>query len=134
MSREAQKVLCDLEALRFPVVTAINGNCLGGGLELALATTYRVAADDSYQIGLPEVQLGVIPGAGGTQRLPRLIGLTAALEMILAGKRVRPARALKLGIVDEIVPPELTVTSLSESTWARRSAWWPMPTSAGRAS
>jgi 3-hydroxyacyl-CoA dehydrogenase/enoyl-CoA hydratase/3-hydroxybutyryl-CoA epimerase len=105
ISRQAQKLLSDLESLPFPVVTAINGNCLGGGLEVALAATYRICADDNYQIGLPEVQLGLLPGAGGTQRLPRLIGLTSALDMILSGRRLRPARALKAGVVDEVVPP-----------------------------
>lgn len=115
ISRGGQKLLAELEALPFPVVTAINGHCLGGGLETALATTYRIAADDNYQIGLPEVQLGLLPGAGGTQRLPRLIGLTSALDLILTGRRVRPARALKLGIVDEVVPTDRLLERASKA-------------------
>jgi 3-hydroxyacyl-CoA dehydrogenase / enoyl-CoA hydratase / 3-hydroxybutyryl-CoA epimerase len=107
ISREAQILFDRLERLKFPTVVAINGNCLGGGLELALATGYRLASDDRYTIGLPEVQLGVIPGAGGTQRLPKLIGLKAALDLILAGKRIKPSAALKQGVVDEVVPASL---------------------------
>lgn len=89
-----------------PVVAAIHGPCLGGGLELALACGERVSSDDERktQFGQPEVQIGVIPGAGGTQRLPRLIGITAALDLILTGRRIRPSRAKRLGLVDEVVP------------------------------
>ena len=89
-----------VETLPKPVVAAIHGACLGGGLELALACHYRVASDHpKTQLGLPEVQLGVIPGAGGCQRLPRLIGLRAALDMILTGKSERAAKALRIGLV-----------------------------------
>jgi 3-hydroxyacyl-CoA dehydrogenase/enoyl-CoA hydratase/3-hydroxybutyryl-CoA epimerase len=88
-----------------PVVAAIHGACLGGGLELALAASMRICSDSpKTQLGLPEVQLGLIPGAGGTQRLPELIGLAAGLQMIVAGKPIRPHKARKLGLVDEIVP------------------------------
>lgn len=88
-------------------VAAIHGTCLGGGLELALACTYRVASDDaSVQLGLPETQLGILPGFGGTQRLPRLVGLTAAVELILTGKRLDGKRAEKLGLVDRVAPVE----------------------------
>src|SRR5207302_8463702 len=88
-----------------PVVAAIHGPALGGGLELALACASRIASDDRRtQLGQPEVQLGVIPGAGGTQRLPRLIGIAQALDLILTGKSVRAAKARKLGLVDEVVP------------------------------
>lgn len=107
LSQEGQRLFARLENLKFPTVCAINGNCLGGGLELALATNYRLASDDNFTLGLPEVQLGVIPGAGGTQRLPKLIGLQAALELILSGKKLRPAGALKQGVVDEVVPASL---------------------------
>ncbi len=108
MSRAAQGVFNRLEELPFPTVVAIHGVCLGGGLEMSLATTYRlVSEDEKSQIGLPEVQIGLLPGAGGTQRLPRLIGLPAALDMILTAKRVRPRAAKKLGLVDEVVPQEL---------------------------
>src|SRR3989442_695590 len=90
---------------RKPVVAAIHGAALGGGLELALACTYRIASDDRRtQLGQPEVQLGLIPGAGGTQRLPHLIGIAQALDLILTGKSVRAQKARKLGLVDEVVP------------------------------
>jgi 3-hydroxyacyl-CoA dehydrogenase/enoyl-CoA hydratase/3-hydroxybutyryl-CoA epimerase len=94
-----------LDAFEKPVVAAINGACLGGGLEWALACDYRIATDNpKTSLGLPEVQLGLIPGAGGTQRLPRLIGAQAALDLILTGKSLKPKKALKLGVVDEVVP------------------------------
>src|SRR3954466_1021770 len=107
LARGGQQAMQRLEDLgkRKPVVAAIHGPALGGGLELALACTYRIASDDrKTQLGQPEVQLGLIPGAGGTQRLPPLIGIAAALDMILAGNPVRAARARKLGLVDEVVP------------------------------
>jgi 3-hydroxyacyl-CoA dehydrogenase/enoyl-CoA hydratase/3-hydroxybutyryl-CoA epimerase len=105
LSRKAQAGFDRLEAYPKPVVAAIHGACLGGGLELALACHYRLAADDPRtQLGLPEVQLGIIPGAGGTQRLPRLIGIAAALDLILAGKSVKARKAGKLGLADEVVP------------------------------
>jgi 3-hydroxyacyl-CoA dehydrogenase / enoyl-CoA hydratase / 3-hydroxybutyryl-CoA epimerase len=95
-----------LEALPCPTVAAIHGACLGGGLELALACRYRVASEHpKTRLGLPEVQLGLIPGLGGTQRLPRRIGLTAALALILTGRPVDPRRALRLGLVDEVCHP-----------------------------
>jgi 3-hydroxyacyl-CoA dehydrogenase/enoyl-CoA hydratase/3-hydroxybutyryl-CoA epimerase len=88
-----------------PVVAAIHGACLGGGLEFALACGYRVATNHAKtQLGLPEVQLGILPGAGGCQRLPRLIGARAALDIILAGRVERAEKAFRLGIVDELVP------------------------------
>ncbi len=108
LSRKAQAGFDRLAAFPKPVVAAIHGACLGGGLELALACHYRVAASDpKTSLGLPEVQLGLLPGAGGTQRLPRLIGIAAALDLILAGKSVKARKALKLGLVDEAVPPPL---------------------------
>jgi len=88
-----------------PVIAAINGNCLGGGLETAMACHYRVAAK-GVNLGQPEVQIGLIPGAGGTQRLPRLIGLPNALEMIVAGKPIKAEKAYSRGLVDEIVDQE----------------------------
>ncbi len=91
-----------------PSVCAVDGVCLGGGLELALACGYRLVSDNpGTQLGLPEVQLGLIPGAGGTQRLPRLIGFTESLELILTGKKVRPKKARKLGLADEVVPVQI---------------------------
>lgn len=92
--------------LPFPTVAAIHGPCLGGGLELALACRYRVATSGSKtKLGLPEVQLGLIPGLGGTQRLPRLIGVPSALDLILTGRQLDARRAQKLGLVDEICHP-----------------------------
>lgn len=108
MSSQAQEVFGKLDDLPFPTVVAIDGVCLGGGLELALACSYRLITDTpATQLGLPEVQLGLIPGAGGTQRLPRLIGFTEALELILTGKKVRPRKAFKLGLADELVPVQI---------------------------
>lgn len=90
-----------------PTVAAINGDCLGGGFELALACRYRVAADDgAISIGLPEVKLGILPAWGGTTRLPRTIGLRAALPILLAGKTMPPRKALRAGLIDETVRPE----------------------------
>src|ERR1700676_2237677 len=86
-----------------PVVAAIHGYALGGGLETALACHYRIAVP-SAKVGLPEVQIGILPGAGGTQRLPRLVGPKAALELITSGRHVPAEEAHKLGIVDELVP------------------------------
>ena len=92
-----------LETTGKPVVAAINGSALGGGLEIALACHHRVAIDDvSIQLGLPEVTLGLLPGGGGTQRLPRMIGLEAAFPFLMEGKKVNPKAALKAGIVDEL--------------------------------
>jgi len=94
-----------IEAGPKPFIAAINGNCLGGGLETAMACHYRVAAE-GVNLGQPEVQIGLIPGAGGTQRLPRLIGLPNALEMITTGKPIKAERALQRALVDEVVPGE----------------------------
>jgi 3-hydroxyacyl-CoA dehydrogenase/enoyl-CoA hydratase/3-hydroxybutyryl-CoA epimerase len=108
LSREGQLFLDRVAASKKPVVVAIHGACLGGGLELALACHYRVATDDPKTVlAAPEVQLGIIPGAGGCNRLPRVVGLRAALEMILTGKNVRASRALRMGLVDELVPPPI---------------------------
>src|SRR6266581_3550957 len=83
---------------------AINGHCLGGGLEIALCCDFRIAAEGGYKIGLPEVTLGLLPGTGGTQRLPRLIGRQKALELMLRGVTLSPQAAKDAGIVDELVP------------------------------
>ena len=105
--RAGQGVLDRLERLPCPTVAAIHGFALGGGLELALACRYRVAAEeDKLSLGLPEVQLGLHPGFGGTVRAPRLIGARAALDLMLTGKPVRARRALELGLVDRLVPRE----------------------------
>ena len=107
LSRGGQQAMQRIEDLgkRKPIVAAIHGPALGGGLELALACTYRIATDDKKtQLGLPEVQLGLLPGGSGTQRLPALIGIAQALDIMLAGKSVKASKARKLGLVDEVVP------------------------------
>lgn len=106
--RDGQTVFERIARLPIPTAAAINADCLGGGLELALACTTRVAVNDgSVSIGLPEVKLGILPGWGGTVRLPRLIGLPRALPLLLTGKTLPPRKALKAGIVDEVVRPEV---------------------------
>jgi len=96
-----------------PIIAAIRGFALGGGLELALACDIRIAAEDA-QLGLTEINLAIIPGGGGTQRLPRLVGRGKALEMILTGGRVPAAEALRIGLVERVVPvAELMPTALS---------------------
>ena len=108
LSRLGQALMDRVERMRTPIVAAINGACMGGGLELALACAYRIASENPKTLlALPEVQLGLIPGAGGTQRLPRLVGLRGALDMILTGKNVRPKKALQTGLVDEVVHPAI---------------------------
>jgi 3-hydroxyacyl-CoA dehydrogenase / enoyl-CoA hydratase / 3-hydroxybutyryl-CoA epimerase len=108
LSFEGQATVSRLETFQKPIVAAIHGACLGGGLEVALACHYRIASDHPKTVlGLPEVQLGLIPGAGGCQRLPRLIGARAALDMILTGKTERASKAYRLGLVDEVVPASI---------------------------
>ncbi|HEY3280221.1 MAG TPA: fatty acid oxidation complex subunit alpha FadJ [Gemmatimonadales bacterium] len=108
LSADGQELLDRVARFAKPVAVGVHGACLGGGFELALACHYRVATDHpETQIGLPEVQLGILPGAGGCQRLPRLVGVRAALDMILAGKSERAAKAYRLGMVDELVPPPI---------------------------
>ena len=104
MCRRAHQVL-DRFAAEAPLfVAAIAGHALGGGYEIALACDIRVAAEGRYRIGLPEVTLGLLPGTGGTQRLPRLIGRGRALELMTTGRTVTPAEAERLGMVDRLVP------------------------------
>src|SRR5260221_3071401 len=99
-----QRVFAQLEALPCPTVAAIQGFALGGGLELALACRYRVAVGDArLSLGLPEVQLGIHPGFGGTVRAVRLLGVRAAMELMLTGKPLRADRALAVGLVDRLV-------------------------------
>ncbi|MDD5542421.1 MAG: fatty acid oxidation complex subunit alpha FadJ [Acidobacteriia bacterium] len=108
LSRYGQRVLQKIEDLKFPVVAAIHGACLGGGMELALACHYRISTDDKKTLlGQPEVQLGLLPGAGGTQRLPRVAGLKNAIEIATSGRNYRPRQALKKGLVHEVVPSPL---------------------------
>ena len=108
LSRDGHALLERLEKLKTPIVAAISGACLGGGLEAALACAYRVGADTPKTVfGLPEVQLGLIPGGGGTQRLPRLVGLEAGLDMILTGRNIRARKALQMGLIHELVHPAI---------------------------
>ncbi len=102
-----QRVFNRLEALAVPTVAMIHGACLGGGYEMALACDYRIATPDKVtRLGLPETQLGIVPAWGGTVRLPRIVGVPTALKVILKGKRVSAREALRLGMVDEVVPRE----------------------------
>jgi enoyl-CoA hydratase/carnithine racemase len=100
----ANEAMAKFESTPKVVVAAIGGHCLGGGLEMALCCDFRVAAEGSYRIGLPEVTLGLLPGTGGTQRLPRLIGRQKALDLMLTGRTLVPQEALAAGIVDAVVP------------------------------
>jgi len=105
LSTDGHRIFNKIENLNKPVVAAIHGTCLGGGVELSLACSGRVASDSpKTRLGLPEVQLGVLPGGGGTQRLPRLVGIAPSLDMMLTGKQLFPKQAKKLGLVDEVVP------------------------------
>jgi len=109
----------DLEAIPKPVIAAINGYALGGGLEVALAADFRFVARDA-KLGLPEIRLGIIAGAGGTQRLPRLVGLARARELVYSGRHVGAEEALGMGLVDRVAPPaDVYPTALREATrWA----------------
>src|SRR5438552_3632278 len=108
LSADGQDLLERVARFPKPVAVGIHGACLGGGLEFALACRYRVASDHpKTQLGLPEVQLGILPGASGCQRLPRLIGARAALDIILAGRSERAPKAFRLGMVDELVHPAI---------------------------
>jgi 3-hydroxyacyl-CoA dehydrogenase/enoyl-CoA hydratase/carnithine racemase len=102
---ENNRFLNSIEQGPKPVIAALNGNCLGGGLEIAMACHYRIAAQ-GIQVGQPEVQIGLIPGAGGTQRLPRLVGLPDALQMIATGQAISSDEGLKKGCIDEVVSRE----------------------------
>ena len=114
----------EIEKSKKPFVAALNGTALGGGYEIALACHRRIAADNPrLQIGLPEVTLGLVPGAGGTQRLPRMIGVKRALPLLLEGRKVGAAKALELGLVDEVVP--------SASLLARAREWLQQQVGAG---
>lgn len=135
LSREGQALMDRAERLRTPIVAAIHGACLGAGLELALACAHRVASDDPKTVlALPEVQLGLIPGAGGTQRLPRAVGLRAALDMILTGKNVRAKRALQSGLVHEVVHPAiLREVAMARARTFAEGGHPPRPTRSGGA-
>lgn len=106
MVRYAHEVLMRIARTPKIFIAAINGHALGGGLEIALACDLRFAAEGEYRLGLPEVTLGLLPGNGGTQRLPRLIGRSKALDLMITGRTVSPQEALELGIVDRVFPAD----------------------------
>jgi enoyl-CoA hydratase len=104
-ARRGQEVFRSIETCGKPVIACINGFALGGGCELAMACTMRLASETA-RLGQPEVKLGLIPGYGGTQRLPRLVGQPMALKLLLTGEMIGAAEALRIGLVDEVVPAE----------------------------
>lgn len=108
-ARRGQAVFRLIETGGKPVIACINGFALGGGCELAMACTLRLASETA-RLGQPEVKLGLIPGYGGTQRLPRLVGQSAALRLLLTGEMIGAAEALRIGLVDEVVPAERLMT------------------------
>lgn len=123
-ARDSSKLLHSMmeQITRLPITTvaAIDGTCLGGGLELALCFDYRIASDaKSTKLGVPEVQLGILPGGGGTQRIPRLIDLPSALDLMLTGKQLSAQRAKKVGLVDAVVLPEILLKTAHQ--WAAKS-------------
>lgn len=105
VAADGQKIFLSIERLGKPVIAAINGFALGGGMELALACTFRTASKNA-KLGLPEITLGIIPGYGGTQRLPRLVGRGQALEMILTGGMMDASEAHRIGLVNHVYEPE----------------------------
>ena len=110
LSRHGHMVFDQMEKFPKPIIAAINGPCLGGGLELAMACHARICSDSpKTALGVPEVQLGLLPGGGGTQRLPKLVGIQKALDMMLTGKQLRAKQALKIGLVDDVVPNTILV-------------------------
>lgn len=116
LSRRAQAAMDQIRTLDVPVVAAIAGSCLGGGLELALACDRRIAADDdATEFGFPEVQLGLLPGAGGTQYLHRTIGVRAALDLMLKGDTRSPVEAERIGLVDDVVHPAILLDTAVEA-------------------
>ena len=122
LSKQGHEVFAEIENLSFPVVAAIHGSCLGGGLELAMACHMRICSDSAKtMLGLPEVMLGLLPGSGGTQRLPRLVGIASALDMMLTGKQLRPKQALKQGLVHNVVPNSILLDAAIKLAKAGKS-------------
>ena len=129
LSRQGQEVMAYIAALPFPVVAAIHGACLGGGLELALACDARICTlDEKTRLGLPEMQLGLLPGTGGTQRLPRLIGVSQALTLMLSGKTLRAGQARRLGLVDDAVPQAILLQTALEQVVKGKNPQRSLPT------
>ncbi len=124
------EVIDRIEASPKPVVAAINGLALGGGLEVALGCHYRVASKSVTQLGLPEVKIGILPGAGGTQRLPRVIGVEAALDLIVSGNPTVAASALKVGLVDELADGDVVAAGIAYARKLVADGKGPRPTSA----
>jgi enoyl-CoA hydratase len=112
-AQRGQTVFRLIETCGKPIIACINGFALGGGCELAMACTLRLASE-SARMGQPEVKLGLVPGYGGTQRLPRLVGQSAALRLMLTGEMIGAAEALRIGLVDEVVPPERLMARAKE--------------------
>lgn len=108
--RDLDVVFRRIETMPKPVIAAINGLAMGGGFELTLACDIRVAEEGDYEVGLPEIKIGILPGAGGTQKLARLVGMPRALEMAMRGRTVSPKEAFDLGIVQELTPPGAALT------------------------
>lgn len=124
LSKTCHSVFAEMAKMPFTTVAALHGATLGGGLEFALACDYRVCSDaEITKLGLPEVQLGLLPGGGGTQRLPKLVGIQKALEWTLTGKQVRAKQALKAGLVNQCVPHSiLLATAISQATKGKAKA------------
>ena len=116
-----QEAIASLESLEKPTIAAVHGYALGGGLELAMGADFRFLAEDA-RVGQPEILLGIIPGAGGTQRLPRIVGYQRAKEMVLTGRQLTAGEALAIGLADEVLPTEkLLETALGAAgEWATR--------------
>jgi 3-hydroxyacyl-CoA dehydrogenase len=126
------EVIDGMEASGKPVVAALNGLALGGGLEVALGCHYRVASKAANQLGLPEVKIGILPGAGGTQRLPRLIGVEAALDMIVSGNPINAEKAAKVGLVDRVVEGDVVEGAIAFARELVAAGKGPRPGSATR--
>jgi enoyl-CoA hydratase/carnithine racemase len=122
MIRQGQLLFTRIERSKKPVIAAINGRfCLGGGNELAMACHIRLA-EDSVQFGQPEIKLGIIPGWGGTQRLPRLVGKGRALELMLGGGNIKAQEAFRIGLVNKVVPVGTVVREAKR--WAKALSMW----------
>jgi len=121
-AHQLQSAFATVAKISQPTIAAITGFALGGGLELAMCTDFRVAGDNA-KLGQPEIMLGIIPGAGGTQRLPRLIGVSRAKELVFGGHMISAEQALSIGLVNQVVPPaQVLETALS---WANRFSGGP---------